>query len=179
MKNSCDCSDKPSYKSLELANRIDKCVDIVSRQEDTIDAQEKTIDIEIEEAERNILDAIEELGEKIDNIKPIPLLAIDMLFESSCLVSRRPELDEQYGGKCVWAYILDSINMPVDADLDPDNVDFNFLFFSDTDEVENKEIVLNHDDAEFSIQGYDGKYEYINEEIFVFKAKILRLVRKK
>ena len=180
MKTSCDCSDKPQYSTLELANRIDKCVDIVSRQEDTIDAQEKTIDVEIEDAEQNILDAIDELSQKIGpiiHIKPIHSPAIDALFESTYIVKRVPNLDEQYK-QCVWAYVYDSINMGLDDDLDWENVDLNCLFFSDTDAIENHDVVLNQDDAQFSIEGYKGDYvkDLVTNQL-IFRGELLRIVR--
>jgi hypothetical protein len=49
------------YNAWELAERIDKSVDIVSRQEDTIDFQDRQIYTKIDSAEQNILDAIEAL----------------------------------------------------------------------------------------------------------------------
>lgn len=180
MKNSCDCSDKPQYSSLELADRIDKCVDIVSRQEDTIDAQENTIDVEIEDAKTDILDAIDELSQKIEpiiHIKPIPSPAIDRLFDSTYIVKRYSELDAQYN-KCVWAYVYNSINMSLDDDLNWNNVDVNCLFFSDSDAVENEEIILNRDDIQYSIEGYYGDYVLdIETNQLIFRGDRLRIVK--
>jgi len=174
MKTSCDCKDKPKYSSLELANRIDACTDIVSRQQNTIDAQEHTIENEIQTATEIILQAIHEL-EPGTHVDPIPAPDINSLFEQSFIVKRYPSLDSQYG-QCVWVFVRDSINASLDDDLNWSNVDTGVVFLSDTDTIENGDIVVNQAGVQYSIEGNKGNYIEEGNE-YIYHGVLLRLVK--
>ena len=68
--------------------------------------------------------------------------------------------------------------MGLDDDLDWENVDLNCLFFSDTDAIENHDVVLNQDDAQFSIEGYKGDYvkDLVTNQL-IFRGELLRIVK--
>lgn len=176
MKTSCDCKDKPKYSSLELANRIDACTDIVSRQQNTIDAQEHTIETEIQTATEIILQAIHEL-EPGTHVDPIPANDINGLFDTSFIVKRYEEGDEP--GQCAWAYVNNSMNASLDDNLNWDDIITTSLFFSDTDTIENGDIVTSNGGTQYYIEGNEGEYEYTEEQPpqCIYHGILLRLVK--
>jgi len=99
------------YNPWELAERIDKSVDIVTHQEHTIGEQEETIDVTIVDARDEILEAIRELAGRF---QPISDEQIDALFnhQTSLIFKRCADRDD--ANRCAWVCIPSGTNKSLD-----------------------------------------------------------------